>query len=154
MPGRRKFVLPENIGLGGRMLRLQEGCKAPIFGRQLGGDREPAIGAVMNTEGKRVLITGASGGLGAATVTALVEKGCKVIGIDKQVAGAPFGDNTIVADLTNEGEAKEAVAAAIARLGGLDVLINNAGVLDLQDPGESPPSAAREHIEVNFLAPW
>jgi NAD(P)-dependent dehydrogenase (short-subunit alcohol dehydrogenase family) len=108
----------------------------------------------MNIEGKRVLITGASGGLGTATMTALVEKGCKVIGIDKRAGVAPFENNTIIADLTNEVEVKEAVAVAIARLGGLDVLINNAGVLDLQDPGESPPSSAREHIEVNLLAPW
>ena len=81
----------------------------------------------MNTHGKRVLITGAAGGLGTATMAALVEKGCKVVGIDK-VASARFEAETIVADLTDEAQTKDAVAAAIERLGGLDVLINNAGV--------------------------
>jgi len=108
----------------------------------------------MDIEGKRVLITGAAGGLGTATMTALVESGCEVIGIDRRAGDAPFRDKTIVADLTNEVQVKEAVAAAIARLGGLDVLINNAGVLDLQDPGEIPRSSVREHLEVNLLAPW
>jgi NAD(P)-dependent dehydrogenase (short-subunit alcohol dehydrogenase family) len=108
----------------------------------------------MNTNGKRVLITGASGGLGTATMTALVAKGCKVIGIDRRLGATEFENDTIVADLTNELQVKEAVAAAIARLGGLDVLVNNAGVLDLQDPGDDPASSAREHMEVNFLAPW
>jgi NAD(P)-dependent dehydrogenase (short-subunit alcohol dehydrogenase family) len=65
----------------------------------------------MNIHGKRVLITGASGGLGTATMAALVEMGCKVIGIDK-VASAQFMGDTIVADLTDEVQTKDAVAAA------------------------------------------
>jgi hypothetical protein len=91
----------------------------------------------MNLDGKRVLITGASGGLGTATMAGLMEKGCKVVGIDK-VASAQFKGDTIVADLMDEAQTEDAVAAAIERLGGLDVLINNAGVLDLQDPGSRP----------------
>ena len=107
----------------------------------------------MNLDGKRVLITGASGGLGTATMAALVEKGCKVVGIDK-VASAQFKADTIVADLMDEAQTEDAVAAAIERLGGLDVLINNAGVLDLQDPGSRPTAGVREHLEINLLAPW
>jgi NAD(P)-dependent dehydrogenase (short-subunit alcohol dehydrogenase family) len=107
----------------------------------------------MNAQGKRVLITGASGGLGTATMAALIEKGCRVVGIDR-VASAQFKDDTIVADLTDEVQTEEAVAAAIEHLGGLDVLINNAGVLDLQDPGSRPTAGAREHFEVNLFAPW
>jgi NAD(P)-dependent dehydrogenase (short-subunit alcohol dehydrogenase family) len=108
----------------------------------------------MNMRAKRVLITGSSGGLGTATMRALVESGCEVIGIDRRPGDAPFADNTIVADVTDEMQVPEAVAAAIARLGGLDVLINNAGVLEIQDPGASPMAGTREHIEVNLLAPW
>ncbi len=107
----------------------------------------------MGTEGKRVLITGASGGLGTATMTALLAKGCKVVGIDRRSAASADRD-VIVADLADEAQAEQAVKAAISRLGGLDVLINNAGILDLQDPGEIPSAGAREHMEVNFLSPW
>jgi NAD(P)-dependent dehydrogenase (short-subunit alcohol dehydrogenase family) len=107
----------------------------------------------MNPDGKRVLITGASGGLGTATMAALKEKGCKVVGIDK-VASAQFKGDTIVVDLMDERQTEDAVAAAIERLGGLDVLINNAGVLDLQDPGLKPTVGVREHLEINLLAPW
>jgi NAD(P)-dependent dehydrogenase (short-subunit alcohol dehydrogenase family) len=108
----------------------------------------------MNTRGKRVLITGSSGGLGTATMMALVASGCEVAGIDRRAGDAAFADHTIVADVTNEMQVQDAVAAALARLGGLDVLINNAGVLEIQDPGASPMAGAREHIEVNLLAPW
>jgi NAD(P)-dependent dehydrogenase (short-subunit alcohol dehydrogenase family) len=68
----------------------------------------------MTVNGKRVLMTGASGGLGTATMAALMENGCEVVGIDK-VASAQFKDNTIVADLMDEAQTEDAVAAAIER---------------------------------------
>lgn len=107
----------------------------------------------MASAGKRVLITGAAGGLGSATMAALIDSGCKVVGIDRK-AGTAGNDNIIVADLRDEAQAKAAVAAAVARLGGVDVLINNAGVLDLQDAGAGPDAGTAEHFEVNFTAAW
>lgn len=109
----------------------------------------------MTLKDRRILITGAAGGLGAATMAALADSGCKVVGIDKTPVGDSAGE-VIVADLRDEGEVRQAVADAIARLGGLDVLINNAGVLDLQDPGASPDgdAAIREHFDVNLFAAW
>jgi NAD(P)-dependent dehydrogenase (short-subunit alcohol dehydrogenase family) len=72
----------------------------------------------MNMRGRRVLIAGAFGGLRTATMTAVVESGFAVIGVDRRAGDAPFADDTIIADVTNEMQVKEAVAAAIARLGG------------------------------------
>jgi NAD(P)-dependent dehydrogenase (short-subunit alcohol dehydrogenase family) len=105
----------------------------------------------MSLQGKRVLITGAASGLGAATMEALEKQGCKVVGIDKR---ADAKGEVLVADLRDRTQTKDAVVAAIARLGGLDVLINNAGVLDLQDPGVGPESDVSEHFEVNFFGAW
>src|SRR5262249_9747536 len=109
----------------------------------------------MSLINKRILITGASGGLGSATMKALVEAGAKVIGIDrKPLAGAGAAD-VILADLTDAAEIERAVSDAIARLGGLDTLINNAGGLDLQDPGVSPDvDSTAHHVDVNFLGAW
>src|SRR5262249_60756319 len=81
-------------------------------------------------------------------------RGCKLVGRGRRWGAAEFKTDTSVAAPTTEPQVKEAVATAITRLGGLDVLINNAGVLDLQDPGDDPTSSAREHMEVNFVAPW
>jgi hypothetical protein len=50
--------------------------------------------------GKRVLITGSASGHGAATMAALLEKGCKVVGIDK-VASARFEAETIGSEVSS-----------------------------------------------------
>jgi NAD(P)-dependent dehydrogenase (short-subunit alcohol dehydrogenase family) len=106
----------------------------------------------MALTGKRILITGAAGGLGAATARMLRQRGARVIGIDK-TPGA--GDITLIlADLRDPGSTSAGVNEAIARLGGLDILINNAGVLSLQDPGAPPGDDVVDAIQVNFLGAW
>jgi NAD(P)-dependent dehydrogenase (short-subunit alcohol dehydrogenase family) len=108
----------------------------------------------MSLQGKRVLITGAAGGLGSATMVALARAGCKVVGIDKRPGNGLSLDDIMVADLTNKTQLKDAVTAAVGRLSGLDILINNAGVFDLQDPGIAPDDGSLEHFEVNTFAAW
>jgi NAD(P)-dependent dehydrogenase (short-subunit alcohol dehydrogenase family) len=84
---------------------------------------------------KRVVITGGASGIGAASVARFLEEECRVIVIDRDPRGAKQIKNkfaslvdAIVADVVDE----HAVAAAFTQvdraLGGLDVLINNAGV--------------------------
>ncbi len=84
----------------------------------------------MNT-GKRIVVTGASSGIGAATVHKLTDQGAHVIAVARraerleQVAAAT-GATAVVADLsTDDGVAH--LAERVAGRGGLDVLINNAG---------------------------
>lgn len=109
----------------------------------------------MSPIAKRILVTGAAGGLGAATVQALQQQGAKVVGIDKHPCHGNGKTNIIVADLRNADAVRQAVAQSIDHLDGLDILINNAGVLDLQDAG-APPSNGNvmEMIEVNLLGAW
>ncbi|MDB5502872.1 MAG: short-chain dehydrogenase [Tardiphaga sp.] len=108
----------------------------------------------MGLHGKRVLITGAAGGLGSATMAALTASGCSVIGIDRTPGVGAAADRVIVADLRNPSEVSDAVAEAVGRLGGLDILINNAAVLDLQDPGAAPVNDSIEHFDVNLFGAW
>ena len=75
--------------------------------------------------GKRVVITGASGGIGAAGAEHFVSLGAQVIGID--VVGGPATD--VVADLTDVDAVTAALQESRDRLGGLDVLWLNAGVM-------------------------
>lgn len=106
----------------------------------------------MSLHGKRVLITGSTGGLGKHVVDALRVRGAAVAGIDRK---RPDADReTILVDVRDDGEVARGVAEAVSRLGGLDILINNAGVLSLQDAGRMPGADVREAVEVNLLGPW
>jgi NAD(P)-dependent dehydrogenase (short-subunit alcohol dehydrogenase family) len=86
---------------------------------------------------QKVLITGASGGFGILTVKELLKNGHKVVaamrGIDgknKAIASElkTLGASIVEIDVTNDQSVEKGVSQAIADLGGLDVLINNAGI--------------------------
>ena len=89
--------------------------------------------------GRRILVTGGSSGLGAALAAACADAGAHVAivarGRDRldEVAGAT-GALAVVADVGDAEAAQGAVAEAAKRLGGLDVLVNNAGLM-LHSPG-------------------
>ncbi|TWD82327.1 short-subunit dehydrogenase [Kribbella amoyensis] len=99
--------------------------------------------------GKRVLITGAAGAFGTATAEALRLRGATVVGIDLQKS-----DDVIECDLTRPDRIPAAVGEAIDRLGGLDLLINNAGIGVPALAGDAPDSVARKVVEVNLFAGW
>ena len=99
----------------------------------------------------RVLVTGAAGGIGEATVARLHTRGARVAGLD--LSADPAAD-VIACDVRDQSSVDAAVAEAISRLGGLDVLINNAGVGDPQSAGEPPDAAALAVLDVNLIGPW
>jgi NAD(P)-dependent dehydrogenase (short-subunit alcohol dehydrogenase family) len=91
----------------------------------------------------RVIITGAKGGIGSATVELLRRQGAVVEGLDLPEC-----------DVRDQASVDAAVAAAIARLGGLDVLINNAGLGTPQSASTAPDEDALRVLDVNLLGPW
>ena len=80
----------------------------------------------MRLENKVCVVTGASGGIGAATVAMFQREGARVVGADL-APGAP-GDLSLQVDVTDEAQVAEMYAAAVAELGRVDVLFNNAGI--------------------------
>lgn len=91
--------------------------------------------------GKRVLLTGAAGGIGQASAAALKKAGAQVVGIDRRASQVPFP--ILACNIADEHQVVDAVADAQAQLGGIDVLINNAGILS-----ESPlAKISLAHIE-------
>ena len=81
--------------------------------------------------GKVCVVTGASGGIGAATVKRFQEEGATVVGVDL-LADAP-GDLSIVADVTDEAAVRDAYAQVRQECGHIDVLFNNAGISPRND---------------------
>jgi len=77
-------------------------------------------------EGKVCVVTGAAGGIGAATVEAFQREGAKVVGVDL-AENAP-GDLSLQADITHEGQVVDMFDRTRAELGRIDVLFNNAGI--------------------------
>jgi NAD(P)-dependent dehydrogenase (short-subunit alcohol dehydrogenase family) len=77
-------------------------------------------------EGKVAVVTGAAGGIGAATVEAFQREGAKVVGVDL-IEGAP-GDLALAVDVTEEFAVQQMYAQVAEEFGGVDVLFNNAGI--------------------------
>ena len=112
--------------------------------------------------GRAAIVTGGSRGIGLATAEALRAAGADVLvcgrsGAALELAGARIAEGpgagqvaTLVADVRRHDEAERLVAAAVERLGGLDVLINNAGVGHFAPIGELAVDAWRETIETNL----
>jgi 3-hydroxy acid dehydrogenase/malonic semialdehyde reductase len=102
-----------------------------------------SLGVVATLDGKRAIVTGASSGIGAATAQALEEAGARVY------TGSRRDGNL---DVTDPESTKRFVESALAELGGLDILFNNAGLSRGRDPvWESLEEDEREVIETNVL---
>jgi len=99
---------------------------------------------------KRVLITGAASGIGAASAAELRARGARVIGLDLN----GDADDVIACDVRDQASVDRGVAEAVERLGGLDVLINNAGIGTPQSAGAPPDERALAVLDVNLIGPW
>jgi 2-keto-3-deoxy-L-fuconate dehydrogenase len=73
----------------------------------------------------RVIVTGGASGIGAAVASTMRASGARVIVFDREVAA---GEDAIQVDVTDAAGVSAAVSDAVGRLGGLDVLVNNAGI--------------------------
>jgi len=79
-------------------------------------------------EGLKALVTGGASGIGLATAELLASRGAQVAVLDLDPASVEKPLLGYQADVTDDESVRRAVAAAVADLGGLDVLINNAGI--------------------------
>ncbi len=113
-------------------------------------------------DGKHVLITGASGGLGSALTKFLAEKGARLAvtsrsekALSQLISELPGKDNAvaITADLSQPQAAEKLAREAVASIGHIDVLINNAGLGYFALMEEATPENMRYLFEVNTFAP-
>ncbi len=110
--------------------------------------------------GKRAILTGASGGIGRALAAALVKSGARVAlaarnqaALDRLAAALGEGAIVVPTDVTRPEDRRRLVETTVERLGGIDLLINNAGVGSWGHFATSTPEIMRQVMEVNFFAP-
>ncbi len=107
--------------------------------------------------GKRVLITGGAGGIGRATAARFLEEGARVVVLDRDDRALeaarqtlPGLDGLLCADVSDPAAVERAYADLDALWGGLDVLVNNAGISIRHPFLEITPEEWRQVLQVNL----
>lgn len=103
-------------------------------------------------EERRVVVTGAASGIGKAIAEAFASEGAQVIGLDLEPATAVSYD-IFAADVTDEAAVNSGIAEAAARLGGIDVLVNCAGIEIQSTIGTLETLALDRMLAVNLRGP-
>ena len=122
------------------------------------------MGVASSMSGRAALVTGAGGGLGAATAVALAQAGADVAIVDIKAEGladtaariSAMGRKVLIheADLSIADNCAECVAVAVDTFGRLDTLCNVAGLLKLANSHEMPADDWNLVIAVNLTAPF
>ncbi len=116
-------------------------------------------------DGKVAFVTGASRGLGAAVALAMADQGAAVMLVARDGAAAAAVAREIVAaggraealacDVADYGAVAGAVATTRERLGGLDMLVNNAGIIEpIADLATSDPAIWANNIQINLVGAY
>lgn len=115
----------------------------------------------MSVAGKTVLITGASRGIGATLAEEFARAGARVVlsartpgvlALAEKLRAAGHGAEALAGDVTDDAHAKALVQLCRAKFGGLDALVNNAGVLVPGKLGMMRMDDVRRMFEVNVFA--
>jgi len=113
--------------------------------------------APMLIDGKVVLITGASEGVGAACAAEFAASGAKLAlnarNREKLAAAAPKDALLVPGDVTVDADRRDMIERTVAHYGVIDVLINNAGAGFYQPSWEMPLEDVRQLMDLNFFAP-
>ena len=115
-----------------------------------------------NLKDLRLLVTGASQGIGRAIVVEAAKRGCKVLASARsgellatlvdEVKGTSGTVQTVVSDITKPEDRQSLIDSAIQHFGGLDILINNAGIGATGHFMDSDPNVLRNIFETNYFA--
>ena len=103
----------------------------------------------------RVLVLGASGGLGSAIAAEYRSRGAQVVGAGRDAARlqAAVGDAHVVGDLRDPAAVEAAVSTAAARMGGIDHIVNAAGVVAFGAVDELDVDVIEELFLINTMMP-
>ncbi|MCZ9881199.1 SDR family NAD(P)-dependent oxidoreductase [Arthrobacter sp. B2a2-09] len=97
------------------------------------------------------IITGGASGIGAATADLLVERGATVAILDRDVESVPDGQLGVRCDITDDEQVRAAVATIAEQFGGIDILINNAGIGAVGDVSANADEEWHRVLDVNVV---
>jgi 3-oxoacyl-[acyl-carrier protein] reductase len=105
--------------------------------------------------GRRAIVTGAASGIGLATARLFMDEGAHVLAVDKQgeqLNAALAGTNatTLAVSVTQADAPDQILAAALAHMGGVDILFNNAGVVHNMLIERMPDAEFDATLDVNL----
>lgn len=120
---------------------------APSDAPAAGAARSQHAGA-RRFEGRRVLVTGAAGGVGGCVSDMLAAEGAVVLRADVVAS-----DDIVAVDLSVPGDVERLAQTAVSRLGGLDVLCNIAGIQHFTAVDALDFDGMRKHLDVNAVGP-
>jgi NAD(P)-dependent dehydrogenase (short-subunit alcohol dehydrogenase family) len=117
--------------------------------------------ALRDFRGKVVVVIGAAGGLGRALCLRFAAAGSSIVALDRDasalaglLADLQAGGTTALAevcDLSREEDCRRVIAGAIQTFGGIDVLVNNAGITHRSAFARTEPDVIRRVMAVNFF---
>lgn len=117
----------------------------------------------MKLQGQRIVLTGANGGIGQFVAAQLAAKGARLLLVDRNAGGlqqlsqdiASRGGEaiTLPVDLLQAGSVETVLATANQQLGGVDLLINNAGLIDFTLFQQHEPARIAQIMQLNSVVP-
>ncbi len=110
---------------------------------------------------KRVILTGAAGGIGSLLAKGLIEDGARVTLTDLDVGALQMLQDKIgkeysyivAADITHQDERQKLIDRACQRFGGIDILINSAGISPFGSFIQQSPELIQKTMDINLIAP-
>lgn len=114
---------------------------------------------MLRLQGRRIVITGAGSGIGAAIAGRFVEEGAAVAMLDRDARGLEVVAQTVsgatfVVDVTDAVKVARTIEQAARQLGGIDGVVNAAGVLQIARFEDAELSQWQRTLEVNLTGPW
>ncbi len=102
--------------------------------------------------GLTAVVTGGASGIGAATAVMLTGRGATVAVLDRNIDGSPDAVAMAVAcDVTDDGAVRAAIDSVVRRLGGIDIVVNNAGIGAVGDIAANDDAEWHRVLDVNVV---
>ena len=101
--------------------------------------------------GLKAIVTGGASGLGAAIAARFAQEGVQVAVLDRDLAEPADGILAFRADVTDTASVQAAVDEAAERLGGIDIVVNNAGIGAQGDIAANPDDEWMRVLDVNVI---
>lgn len=130
-----------------------------MTGQQAGMKSATNPGGEGRLHGRRIIITGAASGIGRRTAAVFAAEGARLGLLDRDAAGVAriaqeLGGFGVTVDITDEPAVQTVIAEAAAKMGGIDGVVNAAGIMTVGPVVDTPAAQFRTLIDVNLTGTY